>query len=166
MKRVSKSDLDRIPLLRQRREIASGWAGILSASVGTFHPLAKQTATPCRPGNQLPRAIVRMGILLVAGLALAGCTTYRNAPPQPTSNVPLLASLESGKTTRQELELNWGAPASSLQAGRIVFYRLDGSGRRLHFCPNTGEWKLGRQSLVLIFNPAGVLEKSSLIKLR
>ncbi len=66
--------------------------------------------------------------LLAANVVLSGCPTYRNAPPQITSTVPLLAALEPGKTTRQKLELSWGAPASTLQEGRIAFYRPEGSG--------------------------------------
>ena len=110
------------------------------------------------PCNLLP--------LPAVGLVLAGCTTYRNEPPQLTSLAPLLAGLQPGKTTRQELAKEWGAPSASLKEGRIVFYRLEGHGRRLRFTPETGEWIRGRHSLVLIFSQAGVLEKSSLVRIR
>ena len=107
------------------------------------------------------------GCLLAAMLLLlGGCTTYKTGPPQLTSNVPLLAYLQSGKTTRQELERDWGPPAASLQQGRIVFYRLEGNGSRLRFSEEAGGWKQSRQSLVLIFNPVGVLEKSSLVRIQ
>ena len=99
-------------------------------------------------------------------LVLAGCTTYRTEPPQATADVPLLAPLQFGKTTRQELETDWGRPSASLQQGRIVFYRLEGHGNRLRFSEEAGSWKRSRHSLVLIFNSTGFLEKSSLVRIR
>ncbi|HEX7618547.1 MAG TPA: hypothetical protein VF480_07505 [Verrucomicrobiae bacterium] len=119
-------------------------------------------------GKTVKPHLRRSGGWLLAAmlLVLAGCTTYRTEPPQLTSNVPFLASLQSGKTTRQELERDWGPPSAKLQQGRIVFYRLEGNGNRLRFSEEAGGWKQSRQSLVLIFNPAGVLEKSSLVRIR
>jgi len=120
-----------------------------------------------------------MFMLAVATLALAtGCATkpaklgdktgfyYRTGPPQTTSRVPLLASLQSGKTTRLELEHDWGPPSATLQHDRLVFYRLVGSGSRLRFCAEADSFKSCRHSLVLIFNTNGVLEKSSLVRIR
>jgi hypothetical protein len=99
-------------------------------------------------------------------LVLAGCTTYRTERPQTTAQVPLLAWLQAGKTTREVLEREWGPPSASLQQGRIVFYRLKGSGNRLCFSEKGGDWDQSRHSLVLVFSPAGVLEKSSLVRIR
>jgi hypothetical protein len=99
-------------------------------------------------------------------LVLAGCTTYRTEPPKATADVPLLAPLQSRLTTRQELAKEWGPPSASLQQGRIVFYRLEGNGNRLRFSEETGRWRRARHSLVLIFTSTGLLEKSSLTRIR
>jgi hypothetical protein len=99
-------------------------------------------------------------------LLQAGCTLYRTGPPHLTSTVALLAWLQPGKTTRQEVTQEWGPPAASLQEGRILFYRLEGTDNRLRFSEEAGRWDQSRQSLVLIFNPAAVLDKSSLVRIR
>jgi hypothetical protein len=99
-------------------------------------------------------------------VVLAGCTTYRTEPPKATADVPLLAPLQSGVTTRQELAKEWGPPSSSLQEGRIVFYRLEGNGHSLRFSEETGNWMRSRHSVVLIFSSTGLLEKSSLVRIR
>ena len=98
-------------------------------------------------------------------LMLAGCTTFRTEPPKAAADVPLLTPLQSGKTTRQELEKDWGPPSATLH-DRIVFYRLEGNGNGLRFSEETGGWLRSRHSLVLIFNSAGVLDKSSLVRIR
>ena len=116
-----------------------------------------------------PESILRKSViclLVCALLVLASCTTYRTEPPKAISAVPLLASFRPEKTTRQELEKEWGAPSATLQQGRVMFYRLDGNGDRLRFSEEAGAWKHSHHSLVLVFNQAGVLEKSSLIRVR
>ncbi len=99
-------------------------------------------------------------------VVLAGCTPYRTEPPKATADVPLLASLQSGITTRRELAKEWGPPSGSLQQERIVFYRLEGNGNRLRFSEETGSWQRSRHSVVLIFSSTGLLEKSSLVRIR
>lgn len=99
-------------------------------------------------------------------LVSAGCTTYRTKAPKATADVPLLASLQAGVTTRQELASDWGPPATSLQQGRIVFYRLEGNGHSLRFSVETGSWRRSRHSVVLIFSANGLLEKSSLVRIQ
>ncbi len=120
---------------------------------------AGKSVRPClRPsGGWLLAAIL---------LVLAGCTTYRTERPKGTDDVPLLAPLQPGKTTRQELARDWGPPSASLQQGRIVFYRLEGKGNRLRFSEETGSWRRSRHSVVLIFSTTGILEKSSLVRIR
>ena len=119
--------------------------------------------------NRFTTSIFGVDTLIVITLIVfleAGCTSYRTEQPQLTSTVELLAWLQPGKTTRQEVTQEWGFPASSLQTGRIVFYRLAGTGNRLRFSEEAGRWDQGRQSLILIFSPAGVLEKTSLVRIR
>ena len=113
-------------------------------------------------GVDLLFAITLTGFVLLQ----AGCTSYRAGPPHLTSTVELLAWLQPGNTTRQEVTQEWGLPAASLQRGHIEFYRLAGKGNRLRFSEEEGRWDQSRQSLVLIFNPAGVLDKSSLVRIR
>ena len=67
---------------------------------------------------------------------------------------------------RSELAKDWGPPSASLQQGRIVFYRLEGNGNSLRFSEECGSWTRSRHSLVLIFNSSGILEKSSLVRIR
>lgn len=130
----------------------------------------KQSASEPVPGCRDKTAswLRRCLACLVAAVlpVFVGCTAYRTEPPRTTSSVPLLATLQSGKTTREELQKDWGPQAASLEAGRIVFYRLEGNGNRLRFSEEAGSWKRCRHSLVLIFNPAGVLEKSSLVRIK
>jgi hypothetical protein len=99
-------------------------------------------------------------------LGLTGCTTYRTGPPQNLAQVPLLAWLQVGKTTREELRHEWGPPSASLQQGRFVFYRLEGSGNGLRFSMDKHGWYRSNHSLVLIFDTAGVLETNSLVRTR
>ena len=108
----------------------------------------------------------RAFIFIVLLTTVAGCTSYRTEAPRTPATVPLLSTLQPGKTTRDELRSDWGPPAANLQAGRIVFYRLEGRGQQLRFSQDIGSWEQGRHSLVLIFDSAGVLEKSSLVRIQ
>ena len=111
--------------------------------------------------------VIRVALALGAMLwVLTGCTTYRTQPPQNPAQVPLLAWLQVGKTTRDELRHEWGPPSASLQQGRFVFYRLEGSGNGLRFSLDKNGWYRSNHSLVLIFNSAGILETNSLIRTR
>jgi len=125
-------------------------------------PARDSAGKPVNPRLQRSGGWLLTAILLV----LAGCTAYRTEPPQATANVPLLAPLQSGITTRQELAKDWGPPSASLQQGRIVFYRLEGNGNSLRFSEETGSWRRSRHSVVLIFSSTGLLEKSSFVRIR
>lgn len=128
-------------------------------------PLPTPATVPCRQASVL--GVIRLALALAAVLlGLSGCTTYRTGPPQNLAQVPMLAWLQAGKTTREELRHEWGPPSASLQQGRIVFYRLEGTGNGLRFSTKLGSWERCRHSLVLIFSSTGVLEKSSLVRVR
>ena len=120
---------------------------------------------PCRQASAL--GVIRLALALAAVLlGLTGCTTYRTEPPQNPAQVPLLAGLQVGKTTREELRHEWGPPSASLQQGRFVFYRLEGSGNGLRFSMDKNGWYRSNHSLVLIFTSAGILETNSLVRTR
>ena len=116
-----------------------------------------------RSGVAAARSALALGAML---LGLTGCTTYRTGPPQNPAQLPLLAWLQVGQTTREELRHEWVPPSASLQQGRFVFYRLEGSGNGLRFSLDRHGWYRSNHSLVLIFNSAGILETNSLVRTR
>ena len=88
-------------------------------------PLPTPATVPCRQASAL--GVIRLALALAAVLlGLTGCTTYRTGPPHNLAQVPLLAGLQVGKTTHEELSHEWEPPSASLQQGRFVFYRLEG----------------------------------------
>jgi len=85
----------------------------------------------------------------------------------------LLAFLADGKTTRQEVLLQLGAPTAQFEGERILSYAFH--------VDNKGEWRRverrsnsdgranflpGTSSLVLVFGPDGVLLQHSLVGAR
>jgi hypothetical protein len=102
-----------------------------------------------------------LGVLVIMGLT--GCTAYRTEPPLRAASFELTEFLREGETRYESLEQEWGPP---LQGGRIRFYRLEGKSNKVRFSREGGAWDRSRYSLVLIFDQAGLLERSSIVRVR
>lgn len=82
----------------------------------------------------------------------------------------LLASLQDGQTTRQEILLRYGTPSASFEGGRILTFDFlvdypSGEWRRVESSP-LGGWQYIRErtsSLVLVFGPDDRLVRHSLV---
>lgn len=117
--------------------------------------------------------ILSLALLLLVLPIWGGCTTPTvKRFPEQRSGAGLLASIQDGVTTRQELLLRLGTPSTQFEGQRILTYqvRMDKSGEWQVFWPRRlsqhswlGHWEPGVYSLVLVFNPDGVLVKHSLV---
>ena len=102
--------------------------------------------------------ISKARILPVCWLALS--ITVISCASAPMGKKDLLAFLQVGQTTRQEVYLHLGDPSSEYEESRIVIYRLgeDEGGLFLVLF-----WTDARYSLVFAFDEKGVLRKHSLV---
>ncbi|HJV89719.1 MAG TPA: hypothetical protein VJ623_05385 [Holophagaceae bacterium] len=83
----------------------------------------------------------------------------------------VLGFLEEGRTTRQEVLLRLGTPASAFEGERILTYdfvrQADGGWHRVG-ATTSSEWRYGYVpgacSLVLVFSPEGILLRRSLVR--
>jgi len=82
-----------------------------------------------------------------------------------------LSFLRDGQTTRPEILLKFGTPASKFEGDRILTYDFvrdqSGEWRRVG-STTTSDWRFyvlpGTCSLVLVFSPEGILAKHTLVK--
>jgi hypothetical protein len=106
------------------------------------------------------------GLLLVTMLAglLAGCATTAPLPADPH----LLDFLQDGQSTKQTVVLKLGQPSAALESGRILTYRVGQEKDRGYFLREASgtNWFGAKFSLVLVFDPADVLERHSLVEVR
>ena len=100
---------------------------------------------------------------LAAVMLLAGCASVE----QPAPDKRLLDFLQDGQTKREEIVLRLGPPARTMQGERILFYRLSHThwGYILQE-PSHERWAGVNQSLVLVLDEQGVLQKHSLVTVR
>lgn len=97
---------------------------------------------------------------------LAGCVT------PPNARKDLLAFLEPGRTTREEVLLKLGQPSGSFEQEKILTYRLGQYGEEGYFIiapkvfiPAQGaSWQNVNFSLVIVFDEQGRLRKHELVK--
>lgn len=117
--------------------------------------------------------ILSLALLLLVLPIWGGCTTptVKRLPEQRSAS-GLLASIQDGVTTRQELILRLGTPSTQFEGQRILTYqvRMDKGGEWQIFWPRRlsqhswlGHWESGVYSLVLVFNSDGILVKHSLV---
>jgi len=106
--------------------------------------------------------IIRVVAALVFATWLAGCAT-----PIPGASPDLLAFLQIGKTTREEVLLKLGQSSASFEHERILTYRIgeDPSQGRYVITPRAMmPWQKVHYSLVLVFDEDGRLQKQNLVK--
>jgi hypothetical protein len=106
---------------------------------------------------------------LVATLVLAGCATK---PTPLKGRADLLSFLADGVTTRQEVIVRLGQPSARFEGEKILTYRLGYEPKNSGYYVVDREtnpagwsaWKLARYSLVLVFDPVGVLKEHSVVE--
>ena len=115
----------------------------------------------------------RFFVLMTVVLA-CGCASP-TVGPQPGAEVmssALLSFIEDGTTTREEVLLTLGSPSSTYEHEEILCYQLRAHGRedvsvyrprRDEDHPGFMMWRPDLYSLVLAFDPNGVLVKHSLV---
>ncbi len=97
---------------------------------------------------------------------MTGCVT------PPHARTDLLAFLELGKTTREEVLLTLGQPSGSFEHERILTYRLGQYGEQGYFIVSpkviapapAASWQSVSFSLVIVFDDQGRLQKHQMIK--
>ncbi|HSH15160.1 MAG TPA: hypothetical protein VLD18_03940 [Verrucomicrobiae bacterium] len=98
---------------------------------------------------------------LVFAFCLAGCATVI-----PGASRGLLAFLQPGSTTRQEVVLALGQPSATLEQERILTYRIGEDPRQGYYVITAKAlmpWEAVRHSLVLVFDVEGVLQQHRLV---
>ena len=127
----------------------------------------------CRASSDVPRrhggrrisAELALAAILISVL-LTGCVT------PPDARKDLLAFLEAGRTTREEVLLKLGQPSGSFEQERIFTYRIGQYGEQGYYIvspkvvlPAQGAtWQNVHFSLVLVFDEQGRLRKHQLIR--
>ncbi len=101
-----------------------------------------------------------LGILLLLG----GCVTPNQFPAKPH----LLDFLQDGKTTKEETLLKLGQPSATLESEKYLTYRVGQDTKQGYFLLDRAPmgWAGVKYSLVLVFDPQGVLQKHSLVEVR
>ncbi|MCI0748639.1 MAG: hypothetical protein L0Y58_24790 [Verrucomicrobia subdivision 3 bacterium] len=121
--------------------------------------------------------------LLAFAVLVAGCATVDQPSPDPRplaetepqlGKAPayrpdphLLGLLRDGETKREEIVLQLGPPARTMENERVLFYRL-GQSPQGYFVQETRSegWADVRHSLVLVLDEQGVLQRHSLVNVR
>jgi hypothetical protein len=86
---------------------------------------------------------------------------------QISGDTELLSFIEDSKTYRSEILLQLGQPSISIESDRILTYRLGGDEQKGYFIRESQlSWAETKYSLVLVFNPKGILEKHSLVRVQ
>lgn len=91
---------------------------------------------------------------------LCGCAT------PPIGNKELLAFLQDGITTREDIYLRLAEPNATFEAGRILAYRLHDDESGYILLKNTNKGWTGKYSLVLVIDEHGLLRRHSLIRVK
>jgi len=109
---------------------------------------------------------VRIASLIA--LVLTGCVSE-----SPKGQAQLLHFLTDGLTTRQDVIVTLGQPSARFEKERVFTYRLGYEPKTRGYYiverepPNEAGWSTwcrAKQSLVLVFDEAGLLRKHSLVE--
>lgn len=101
-------------------------------------------------------------ISVLFGLLIVACAAQKQQ-----SDPALLEFVTDGQTTRSEVLLRLGEPSASFESEHILTYRIGGDSTDGFFVRDApGTWYGTNYSLVLVFNPTGVLESHSLVAVR
>lgn len=102
---------------------------------------------------------------IALGFGLAGAIAVVSCAPV-IGKKDLLAFLQVGQTTRQDVYLHLADPSNEYEGGRIVTFRIGEDEGGLYPMVRTPSWRYDRYSLVLAFDETGVLRKYSLVQVR
>ncbi|WP_233871820.1 hypothetical protein [Paraburkholderia adhaesiva] len=84
----------------------------------------------------------------------------------PVGNRDLLAFLQDGSTTREDVYLHLAEPSSTFEGGSILTYLLDEDQAGYILMRRKEKAWNGKFSLVLAFDEHGVLRRHSLVRIR
>lgn len=111
--------------------------------------------------------------VIAVGCLLVGCTTPRiiRADLQIFRKSEL-GFLTVGETPREQVLVAMGNPSSRFESDRILIYqvRFNDDGKVEYFAPKSigssgfREWEPGTSSIVLVFDPDGILLKIGLVE--
>lgn len=118
-----------------------------------------------RRGCRRLSAQLALAAILIFTL-LTGCVT------PPNARKDLLAFLEPGRTTREEVLLKLGQPSGSFEQEKILTYRIGQYGEEGYFIVSpkvfypgqSASWQNVHFSLVIVFDGQGRLRKHELVK--
>lgn len=116
------------------------------------------THEPRRHFTSIPFLLLFIGVI---GLVGGGCAT-----PIPGASKDLLAFLQAGKTTRQQVIMTLGQPSGTFEKESILAYRIGQDAKQGYFIVSpkqTMPWAIVRYSLVLLFDENGVLREHKLV---
>jgi len=109
--------------------------------------------------------------------SLTGCVAHKvQIVNREITEQTWLSFLEDAKTTKEEVLSRLGRPSAKFEGGSILTYRLDdkyqvvprdyGARAKSWGLGRPSVWKRGRYSLVLVFDPAMILQRHSLVRVR
>ena len=101
-----------------------------------------------------------IAICVMTVVVTVACATQENR-----GDTALLEFMSIGQTTRTEVLLHLGKPSASFENEHILTYRIGGDSVDGYFVRDAaGSWYETNYSLVLVFDPGGVLETRSLVR--
>ena len=140
-----------------------------------FH-LPKKGGVPARMSHDMGsiKLLQLIGAAIATIVMVTGCATtphVQPADPQLLFKSELLAFIQDGVTTREEVVVKLGIPSAQFEGEKILMYQLraDQTGKWHLIAPqintSTGfrAWREGTVSLVLVFGGHGVLRRHSLV---
>lgn len=112
-------------------------------------------------------------LLAALSLLVVGCTPPRLVPASDPAwfGKSAFGFIRPGETTREEVLLTLGTPATRFEADRILTYLIgfEETGKAHLYAPRVlgadaaGYWEPETYSLVLVFRPDGVLQRYGLV---
>ena len=101
-----------------------------------------------------------IAICVITVVVTVACATQENR-----GDTTLLEFMTIGQTTRTEVLLHLGKPSASFENEHILTYRIGCDSVDCYFVSvAAGSWYETNYSLVLVFDPGGVLETRSLVR--
>lgn len=101
-----------------------------------------------------------IAICVITVVVTVACATQEDR-----GDTSLLEFMTIGQTTRTEVLLHLGKPSASFENEHILTYRIGGDSVDGYFVRDAaGSWYETNYSLVLVFDPGGVLETRSLVR--
>ena len=107
-------------------------------------------------------------VAVFLALASVGCETTRPKVAHGASP-ELLAFLQVGLTSREDVLQTLGEPSGSFERGAILTYRIGEDQTNAFFVVKArmgNPWLWSQHSLVLVFDGEGILKKQNLVRVK